>query len=244
MNVWQRLTGMLTAPRTTLAEVVVRPRSVDLAMIVLFISATSSVTFLSTRVGRLAALDQQVRQLESVGTSVSDELYSRLLALQPYQPLLGVATVLVGWPILWLLVAAVLRAAYNVGTGIRPSISSGRHELVEGHASFAQVLAVVVHAASVFAVRAVVAWPIDYAQESRGGATTLGTLFPMLGDATVVARLLGAIDLFAIWWIALLALGLSILYQRRATSFARGLFGTYAAGATLLAITQAVRGGI
>jgi hypothetical protein len=230
MNPWRRLIGMIAAPRATLTEVVVRPRSIDLAMVILFIAATSSVTFLATGVGRLAALDQQVQRLESVGTSVTDERYAQLLALQPYQPLLGAAAILVGWPILWILVAAVLRAAYNLGTGIR--------------ASFAQVLAVVVHAASVFALRAVIAWPIDYARESRGGATTLGTLFPMFGEATFGARLLGAIDLFAIWWIALLALGLGILYERRATSFARWLFGSYAAGATLLAITQAVRGGV
>lgn len=230
MNAWRRLTGMITAPGATLTAVMARPRSLDLAMVILFVATASNVTFLATDVGRLAVLDQQVRRLESVGTLVTDELYCQLLALQPYQPLLGAAAILIGWPILWVLLAVVLRAAYNLGTGPR--------------ASFAQVLAVVVHAASVFALRAVVAWPIDYARESRGGTTSLGTLFPMLGEATFGARLFGAIDLFAIWWIALLALGLSILYQRRATCFARWLFGTYAAGATLLAMTQALRGGI
>jgi hypothetical protein len=58
------------------------------------------------------------------------------------------------------------------------------------------------------------------------------------------ARLLGAIDIFVLWWMVLVALGLSILYQARTLSIARWLFGAYAGGAAALALTQALRGGL
>ena len=58
-----------------------------------------------TRVGQLAALDQQVRQLESFGATVDDGRYEALRRLVPYQPLISAATVLVGWPIVGLVIA-------------------------------------------------------------------------------------------------------------------------------------------
>jgi hypothetical protein len=80
-------------------------------------------------------------------------------------------------------------------------------------------------------------------RESFGGATSLGMIVPGLGDATFTARLFGAIDIFALWWVALAAIGLGMLYQTRPMAIARWLFGAYATGAAALALTQALRGG-
>ena len=58
------------------------------------------------------------------------------------------------------------------------------------------------------------------------------------------ARLVGALDFFVLWWVVLLALGLGILYGARTLPIARWLFGTYAAAAVVLALAQALRGGV
>ena len=102
----------------------------------------------------------------------------------------------------------------------------------------------VVHASAVFAVRALVATPIDYARESLGGATSLSMIMPSFGESTFPARLLGAVDIFVLWWVVLLAMGLGMLYRTRTLPIARWLFGAYAAGALALAATQALRGGM
>ena len=136
----------------------------------------------------------------------------------------------IGWPALWLVLSrAVQWLARRTGMG---------------KATFPQVLTVIVHASSIFAVRAVVAAPISYARESLGGATSIGTILPAFGESTFPARLAGAVDLFVLWWIVLVALGLSILYQTRTMPIARWLFGAYAGGAAALALTQAFRGGV
>ena len=62
--------------------------------------------------------------------------------------------------------------------------------------------------------------------------------------ASARARLLGAVDIFVLWWVVLLAMGLGMLYRTRTLPIARWLFGAYAAGALALAATQALRGGM
>jgi hypothetical protein len=51
----------------------------------------------------------------------------------------------------------------------------------------------------------------------------------MLEDENPVRMLLGGIDLFVIWWLVSLAIGLSVLYRRRTGPIAWGLLGVYAA---------------
>jgi hypothetical protein len=234
MNTLLHLIGMLRAPRQTLAAGIARPRPQALAALIVVISAACSAGFLMTRVGRLAGLDQEVRQLESLGTVVTDRLYGELRGWEPYRPAIAAAVIILGWPLMWAAGAGIISAI-----GKRAMSGSG-----PSSPGFAQVFTVLVYASSVFALRAVVALPINYARESIGGATSLGVIVPGLGDATFAARLFGAIDLFALWWLALVAVGLGMLYRTRAASIARWLLGAYATGAAALALTQALRGGV
>jgi hypothetical protein len=66
--------------------------------------------------------------------------------------------------------------------------------------------------------------------------TSLGALVPMLEETTLVARFLGGIDLFTVWWLMVLALGLAALYPPPARRIAAGLIGGYAAVALAMAI--------
>ena len=100
------------------------------------------------------------------------------------------------------------------------------------------------HASAILALRSAVAAPINYARESLGGATSLRMVLPAFGESTFPARLLGAVDIFVVWWMVLIAMGLGILYETRTSAIARWLFGAYAGGAAALALTQALRGGI
>lgn len=183
-----------------------------------------------TRVGQLAALDQQVRQLESFGAVIDDDTYAELRRWAPYRPAISAGFILIGWPVLWVTVTAVLKAIGDRNSPNRPT--------------FAHVLAVVVHASSVFAVRSMIATPLNYARESIGGATSLSILMPAFGESTFPARLLGAVDIFVVWWVVLVAMGVGILYRTRAVSVGRWLLCAYTAGAVVLAITQALRGGV
>jgi hypothetical protein len=222
--------GVLRAPRATLTDAAADPRWLGVALLIVTISAICSVGFLMTGVGRLAGLDQQVRQLESFGATIDDETYATMRSWVPYRPAISGAIIVIGWPLMWAGLAAFVKAIGN---------RFGRREI-----AFGQVFSIVVHASTVFALQSVVAAPINYVRESLGGATSLSTILPAFGESTFPARLLGALDIFMLWWVALMAMGLGILYEARALPIARWLIGAYGAAAVLLALTQALRGGI
>jgi hypothetical protein len=229
-NALERLIGVLRSPRVTLTHAIAHPRSLDLAILILIVSASCSAGFLLTDVGKLAALDQQVRQLESFGAHVDDDTYAQMRRWVPYRPAISAAVIVLGWPAAWVALAGIIKT-------IADRVGAAR-------GTYAQVLTVVVHASAVFALQSVIAAPLNYTRESLGGATTLSLIMPSFGESTFGARLLGAVDLFVLWWTLLVALGLGILYGVRTVPIARWLLGTYAAGACALALTQALRGGI
>jgi hypothetical protein len=229
---------MVRSPRATLTDALRHSRSLDLAVLIIVISAVCSSGFLMTRVGQLAALDQQVRQLESLGAVVTDDTYDTLRAMVPYRPIISAAVIVVGWPILWAGAARLLVAVCDrvFGRPRGPDENTARRR--------AQALTIIVHASAIFALRAMIAAPINYLRESLGGATSLSVVMPAFGESTFPARLFGALDVFVVWWVALVALGVSILYQTRTLPIAKWLFGAYAGGAAALALTQALRGGL
>lgn len=214
------------------------PRSFDLGLLIVAISAVCSAGFLMTRVGELAALDQQVRYLESFGVVMTDERYERVRALVPYRPAISAAVIVIGWPLVWLVGARLILFVGDRVTRLPRRSDEDRAR------RRAQVLAVVVHAWGIFAVRALVATPINYVRESVGGATSFRMLMPAFGESTFPARLLGTVDIFVVWWVVVMAMGLGTLYQTRTLPIVRWLFGAYAGGAAALALTQALRGGI
>lgn len=224
-----RLYGVLMSPRETYAEVVAHPAWFGVLAVVLVVMAGSTMAFLSTEVGRATLLDQQVRSLESFGRTVTDAQYQQLEAVAAYAPYLSAASQLLLLPLLALLVACIVYAVFTAFLG--------------GDGSFRQVFAVLVHSSVVMGLQVLFALPLDYARESLSSTTNLAVFFPMLDESSFLARLLGAIDLFMIWWMLNLAIGLGVLYRRRTAPIAGWLFAVYAAIALTLAIVKTVLSG-
>jgi hypothetical protein len=97
-----------------------------------------------------------------------------------------------------------------------------------GQATFKQLFAVYVHSTAISAVGQLFTGPLNYFRGSMSSATNLAVLLPMIDEHSFIGRLLGMIDLFLIWWLVLLAIGLGVLYRRRTQPIAIGLFGVYA----------------
>ena len=71
-------------PRATYADVAARPRVLGALAAVILIASVAVYTFLSTEVGQQAALDKQVRQMESFGRTVTDAQYQRMEQMAGY----------------------------------------------------------------------------------------------------------------------------------------------------------------
>src|SRR4051812_34479565 len=222
----QAIAGVVRQPRSTFQRAVSHPRWVLLLLVTTLASAASGVALMETAVGRQALVEQWERTATAFGRPLDDRRYERLQELSERGGVgYAVANALISGPVLAIGVALALRLIFR------------------GDATFRQVMTVTTYAGVILAVRQLVAAPVSYVRESTSSATTLASWFSMGDEASPVARFLGALDVFVIWWAVVLAIGVSVLYRRRARTVAVTFVGIYAALAVLLAIVMAITGG-
>jgi hypothetical protein len=225
-----RIAGVIFSPRATYAAVAARPRIVGALAVVLAVIVTATFLFLSTDIGQQASLDDNVRRMESFGRTVSDAQYAQMERMAPYSRYFAAGFQLVLMPIMALIVAGLAFAVFNAALG--------------ANATFKQVYAVVVHSGAILVLQALFGLPLAYARESLAGTTNLGVFVPFLDENSFGAWMLGAIDLFVIWWMVSLAIGLGVLYRRRTGPIATSLLVIYAAIGILIAVIKTVSSGV
>lgn len=228
-SVIARFIGIITAPRATFDAVVASPKWLGMLVLTTVIVAAGSALPLTTEGGRDALLEQQVRAMEGFGVQVNDQVYAQLQKRNTIAPYTTAASIIVMSPIITAVLAGILFAIFNAAMG--------------GNATFKQVYAVVVHAGVIQALAQLFTGPFNYFRESMTGATSLSVLLPMLPDGSFAARLAGMVDLFLIWWVLALAIGLAVLYRRRTQPIAMSLFGVYAVIALCAAAIMSRLGG-
>jgi len=224
-----RLIGVLTSPMATFQTIVANPRWFGaLAVTTLLVSFFSALP-MTTEAGRQATLDQQVTTMKSFGVEVTPEMYDRMERSAARLPYTTAAGVIVISPIIALIVAGLLFAVFNAAMG--------------GEASFKQVYSVIAHAGVVSALGALFSGTINYFRGATGSVANLGALLPMLPEKSFIGSLLGAIDVFLVWYIVVLAIGLAVLYRRRTQPIALTLLAVYAVIAVGIALFKSRVGG-
>jgi len=224
-----RIAGVIFSPRATYAEVAARPRALGVLVFVVAIAAGGVFAFMSTEVGQNAFLDQQVQQRESFGRPLTDAQYEQLERIVPYARYLGAGFQIVILPLAATIIAAIAFAVFNAVMG--------------GDGTYKQVFAVVAHSGVVLSLAQLFGLPLAYARQTLSSATNLAVFTPFLDDSSFAARLLGAIDLFIIWWIVSLAIGLAVLHRKRTGPIAITLLAVYAAIGLVIATVKTAMSG-
>jgi len=223
-NLAARLVGVVFSPGDTFRGIAARPRWLGAMAVVVAIVAGANFVLLSTEVGQQALLDQQIRSAESWGRTLTDEQQDGMERMLPMMRYITLASTVVLAPVITFALAGVLYAVFNAGLG--------------GEARYRQVLAVLTHAGAISALGALFITPLSYARESLSGATNLGVFLPFLDEGSLPARFLGMIDLFLIWWVVAVGIGLSVLYRRRTAPVVLSLLATYVAIAAIIAVVM------
>ena len=224
----RRVTGVLVHPRSTMAEVVRHPAFITTWVVVLLAVAVCGGLLLSTPVGRQALVDERVRVTEALGMRVDDAAYARLQANPPLSVYLTSGGRLLLTPPVTILVAAGLLVLARVdGSRI----------------SFMTALAIAVHATVVLALQQIVATPraLRVRVADEPDATSPGIL-RVFDEGTWPARLFGTIDVFGLWWMWLLSVGLAAATARPARRYWWRLVAVYLGVAALVAAVFAVMG--
>jgi uncharacterized membrane protein len=180
---------------------------------VVVIVAGVTAMFLSTEVGQSAYIDQSLSMMEGYGRQVNDQQMNGIERMAPYAAYITGGAQLVFIPVVAVIISGLALALFNAILG--------------GEATFKQTFAVVLHSYFIVALGVLFSTPLFYMRESMTSATSLSIFFPMVDEATFLGRLMGSIDLFRIWWIVSLSIGLGVLYKRRTGAIAWSLLGLY-----------------
>ncbi len=209
-----RMVGVFFSPRATFADVAARPKWFGVLSVSLLIIVVGLFALFKTEVGQQAWIDQQVRGSESFGRTISDQQYQGMERIAPYIGYIVACAYLIFLPIFVAIISGILLGVFNA--------------LLGGDASFKQVMAVVSHAGVITVLQSVFALPLDYVRETLSSPTNLGVFVPFLDESSFLARLLGTIDVFQIWWLVTMSIGLGVLYKRRTGPIATSLLAVYA----------------
>lgn len=224
----QRIVGVVVSPGETMARIAAAPRWVDVLIFTTMLVAGGFALFFSTEIGQTAYVDQGVATIESFGRTVTPEMYAGMQQQAAYAPVVqGLSMLFIG----------------PVFTAIFAGIFFGVFTVLGGEARFKQVVAVVAHAGVITVLQQVFALPMNYMRQSMSSATNLAVFFPDLAEGSFLASLLGFIDLFIVWYLVVLAIGLAAVYRRKWTPIAGGLFVVYIVIGLAIAAIKAVLGG-
>ena len=224
-----RFIGIITSPKDTFTRIVPAPKWFGMLALTTVLIAGFSALPLTTEAGRQAAIDQQVEQMKSFGFEVNDQMYAnmeRQAGMMPYTT--GISVLFIA-PIFAVIIAGILFAVFNAALG--------------GEASFKQVFAILVHAGAVSGLSTVFSGIVNYFRGGMGSVANVGALLPMLPEGSFLANLLGTVDVFLVWYVVVLAIGLGVLYRRRTQPIAISLFVIYAVIAVVVAVIKSRAGG-
>ncbi len=214
LGLFARITGIIFSPRATFTALAARPRWFGMLVFTVVASAVLTGGFLMTAVGQQAFLDMMERR----GTTGAGlEMFQKIM---PYMAYILAGYIVVISPIIVVILAGILLAVFT---------------LLGGSATFKQVFAVVTHTGVISVLGALIILPLNYFTGSMNGSTNLGVLAPMLDDRSFLALLLGSIDVFRVWLVMVLAIGLGVVYKRKTGPIAVTFFVLYA----LIAIAYA-----
>ena len=224
-----RALAILHSPRTTFEALALAPRALGVIILTFLVTAGCTAIVLETDVGQLALLDHWERMAFTLGQAVDDAQYRAMEDASRHGAAYAALIALVSGPVLTVglsgLFFALLRAPAS------------------NNVTYRQVLAIAGHAGVILALRQVVAAPLTYARETLTRPMTIRPFFTMLDEASPAARFFETIDLFVIWWIVVLAVGMSVLYGRPARRLACVLVGAYVTLSGVVTIVMAVVGG-
>jgi hypothetical protein len=230
MNLTQRLWGAIAHPRQAFDALLQGPAWVGTLLCCTVLSAAAWAAVYSTEVGRVALVDQLERTILAMGQPVTNTRYTDLQALSRAGAAYAIARAVLLGPVL----VAVVGVGLHIGSKLRRAAQP---------ITLRQCLAVATHAGVILTVRDIVAAPLSYVRETTASATTVGQVFPLLDEASTLARFLGSLDVFVLWWAALVGLGAALVWGRAVRKTVAGSLCAFVAGAGLVAVGLSLAGG-
>jgi hypothetical protein len=221
MGLLARVVGVITSPRATFESIVAHPTWFGMMAFAIVVFSLLLGGFFFTSVGQNA-------WLETVTVGATDQQYEGMLRVSKFVGYIMIAYFVIVIPIMTVIISGIFYGIFNA---------------MGGDATFKQVMAVCTHTMSISILAQLFTVPLNYARGKLASATSLAVLLPMIDEKSFLGRLLGAVDLFLIWGVLVLAIGLGVLYRRRTQPIATTLLAVYAVIAVIIAFIGSRMGG-
>ncbi len=205
----ERMVGVFVSPEATMQDVAARPSWVLPLIIIMLVSGLSGFflkdAILKTQLEAMEKRNMSAEQIERASSTMEKVL--------PYTaPLLP----LIFTPLMYTIIAGVLMFVGNVILG--------------GESKFSSLFAITCWSGMISVLGSIINVPIMAKKLVMESATSLGSLLPSEENKTVLYHLLSQIDLFWIWWVAVIGFGVAAIYKfptRKAMTMVFTLWAIY-----------------
>lgn len=213
-SVLERIIGVFTSPRATMEDIAARPTWV-LPLILVVVVSMASGYFLQDVIA-----DNAIAQMQEKNQDIPAE---QIEMTMKWTKISSWIAPMIATPIIYLVLAGVLMLAGSIILG--------------GEAKFKSVFSIACWSGIITILSSLVNVPVMISRGVMESGTSLGALLPAEGDKTFINHLFEQIDLFYVWWVALLGFGVAAVYKfstKKGMAVSFGLWGIFVVIAVIL----------
>ncbi|MBM3262843.1 MAG: YIP1 family protein [candidate division Zixibacteria bacterium] len=198
-----RLVGVFFSPGRVFRSLYANP-SFLLPLVIAVLVSMIAIYFLSPINAKFT-----VEQARQQNPNISEEQIMQIRETMsgPFILIFSLGGVLIGTPVSLLLLTFVFRTLFQM--------------LIGGQTTFRQAFGVVSYSNLVMLLGFLLSIPLILVQERPDVSLNLGLLVPFLEEQSPLYRLLRNIDVITGWWMIVLSIGFSVLYQVSTTRAAK-----------------------
>jgi len=210
MSFFARWMGMFTSPSKVFQDLAQRPAWLAPLLTVTLVIAALNAAVLSSGKGEAALKEQMQEQIRKMGVTVPPEEMDKRVAVGR---VVAPVAVLIAVPFFTLVAAGLLYLIFGVGMG--------------GEASFRQVFSVYAHTGLIGLVGEGVREALVFAKGTFKSSTALAAFLPFLDESTFLYKVLQGFDLFLLWQLGVLAIGMGIVQRMDTRKSAVAIFSVF-----------------
>lgn len=190
-SVFERIIGIFVSPEPTMQDIAARPSWLLPLLLVTVISAAGTY-FLKDVI-----VQQEIEKMQQ--KNMPEEQIQQAMPFMDKMGIIAPITVLVFTPVFYLIIAGVAMFIGNVILG--------------GETKFSTLFAVTCWSGIITVLSSLINIPVMANRQSMESATSLGSFFAAGENKTFFHHLFSQVDLFMLWWVAVLGFGVAAAYK-------------------------------
>jgi hypothetical protein len=202
-----RVVGIFTAPSSVFEELARRPTWLAALLALTLVIASLNAIVVFSKTGE-AALRQEMQ--DKMPKGAPPEALEQQLAITKYA---GPAAIVVFTPLVTLILAGVVYLIFSVVMG--------------GEGTFRQTFSVYAHTSLIGIVGALVGTAMIFLKGNMKSSTALSAFLPFLEESSFAYRFCQGLDLFVLWQLGVLAVGMAIVNRTSTRRAATPIFSVY-----------------